>query len=379
MYVKRTVLKRLDSILGGPLCLLARVVVPPRTAPPRPGGPLRVLVIRPGGIGDAALLWPALRRLSEEPSVGSIDVLCEKRNAGLLEACPYVDALHTYDSAHGLFSVLRTRYDVVIDTEQWHRLSALVAWLTRAPRRVGFATNERRRMFSTAVPYDHEEYEAVSFLRLAAAAVGGDVGVFDPERAFIFPHRPEEGGEPMWVGRLNGLRRRRGSVVGLFPGGSVRERRWGEERFVSLAGVLAQMGYGVAVLGGRSEREAGRRVVEAVGGEGALDLTGAVELRDTPRLVAAIDLLVTADSGLMHIAAGVGTPVVALFGAGVEAKWAPRGGAARVVNKRLPCSPCTRFGYTPPCPRGVECLASISPAEVAEAVRTLMSEAVSGR
>ena len=158
----------------------------------------------------------------------------------------------------------------------------------------------------------------------------------------------------------------------------MRERRWGEERFAALALRLRRMGCGIAILGGEAERDAGRRIAEAMGGEGVLDLTGAVPLRETPYLMVVLDLLVTADSGLMHIAAGVGTPVVALFGAGIEAKWAPRGGATRVINKQLPCSPCTRFGYTPSCPRGVECLASISPDEVAEAVRAVLLEAASG-
>ena len=86
-------------------------------------------------------------------------------------------------------------------------------------------------------------------------------------------------------------------------------------------------------------------------------------------------LLIGTDAGLMHLAYGVGTPVVALFGAGIEAKWAPRGQRARIINRRVPCSPCTRFGYTPRCPYQVRCLTEISAEEVRQAAQSILDAA----
>ncbi|OGW02152.1 MAG: hypothetical protein A2Z59_03620 [Nitrospinae bacterium RIFCSPLOWO2_02_39_17] len=85
-----------------------------------------------------------------------------------------------------------------------------------------------------------------------------------------------------------------------------------------------------------------------------------------------VSLLVTGDSGIMHIACGLGTPTVSLFGPGIENKWAPKGKNHIIINKRLFCSPCTKFGYTPSCPRDAECMRLITVDEVEDAVLKLL-------
>jgi len=84
-------------------------------------------------------------------------------------------------------------------------------------------------------------------------------------------------------------------------------------------------------------------------------------------------LLITGDSGVLHIAVGVGTRTVSLFGPGIEKKWAPSGDCHMVLNKGLSCSPCTRFGYTPTCRIGARCLAEITVGEVEDAVIRLLT------
>jgi ADP-heptose:LPS heptosyltransferase len=102
------------------------------------------------------------------------------------------------------------------------------------------------------------------------------------------------------------------------------------------------------------------------------DLAGKTDLRQVATVLGMSSLLISADSGLLHIAYAVDTPTVSLFGSGIEKKWAPRGKKHLVINKYLDCSPCTRFGYTPTCKRNVECLASIRVGEVIEAARTIL-------
>jgi ADP-heptose:LPS heptosyltransferase len=81
----------------------------------------------------------------------------------------------------------------------------------------------------------------------------------------------------------------------------------------------------------------------------------------------------------MHVAYGVGTPTVSLFGAGIQRKWAPAGGIHIAINKNVPCSPCTKFGYTPKCPYDVRCLSGITVEEVKESVVTLLARSLTGR
>ncbi len=83
-------------------------------------------------------------------------------------------------------------------------------------------------------------------------------------------------------------------------------------------------------------------------------------------------MLVSGDSGVLHIAVGLNKPTVSLFGPGIAAKWAPRGEKHIVLNHHLDCSPCTRFGYTPSCSHGARCIQDITVEEVFTAVMTLL-------
>jgi len=384
MSFKTDALKRLDSVLGAVLCRVAAAVVKPRKAAATPlpsrSSPLeicpdpKILVIRPGGIGDAALLFPALKALRDAFPAARIDVLAEKRNGGILVGCPFINATMLYDSNPPivLLRALRKGYDIVLDTEQWHRLSALLAYLTRAPVRVGFDTNDRGAMFTHRVAYSHGEYEAKSFLSLVTSLTGVEYG-FDAESRFIPPLASDGAGSSPLESEIARLRLECGSLVGIFPGATVPERMWGVESFSLLAERFAGAGIGVVILGGKAEAEDGIRLEKAVDGGKALNLTAKTYLMETAAVISLLDLFVTSDTGLLHVAYGVGTPTLSLFGAGIEEKWAPRGASHRVINKRPPCSPCTRFGYTPKCPYGVKCLGDITPDEVFEEALTMLA------
>jgi ADP-heptose:LPS heptosyltransferase len=159
--------------------------------------------------------------------------------------------------------------------------------------------------------------------------------------------------------------------VVLFPGASVPERRWGTEKFIELGRRLINDGHFIIICGGDADKKAAQTIASSLG-ERVLNLTGCLSLTQTTAILSEAGLLVTSDSGLMHLAYAVGTPTISLFGAGIEEKWAPRGAKHHVLNKRLPCSPCTRFGYTPPCPYDVECLKRVTVEEVCAAVHKIL-------
>ncbi|MGQ0792615.1 MAG: glycosyltransferase family 9 protein [Deltaproteobacteria bacterium] len=362
-------LKKLDSVIGGIASRVATTLISPRAASQLPPGAVKILVIRPGGIGDAALLYPALRALRAHFAAARIDVLAERRNSGILRGCPYLDNLIAYDSnpLSTLLRVINQGYDIAIDTEQWHRLSALIAYLTKAPARVGFATSERAALFTHPVAYSQGEYEAQSFLNLASAVTGTKYD-FDTARPFIPLDAAAVSRARSGLARLRQNRR----IAGIFYGATVPERRWGVAKFKELAERLIASGARVAVLGGRDElRDSAQFGGMFLSGDAA-DFVGKTSLAETAALIAELDLLVTGDTGLLHIACGVGTPTVSLFGAGIEAKWSPRGQNHIAINKNLACSPCTKFGYTPKCPFSVQCLSDIGVAQVAEAAMRLL-------
>jgi ADP-heptose:LPS heptosyltransferase len=321
-----------------------------------------VLAIRPGGIGDAALLIPALDRIKAAFPQSRVEVLAEKRNAQVFKLSPAVDRVLCYDNFADLFHVLGRRYDVVIDTEQWHRLSAVVARVVGAGIRIGFGTNERRRLFHHAVPYSQETYEGKSFLNLLAP-LGIEASEWPSEKFLQIPEGDDRCAEMLLRGRHPEM------IVTLFPGASIAERRWSVESFSELSLRLFRRGLQPVVIGGQEDQDAAERIAVA---SGALNLAGKTTLMQSAAVIQKSSLLVSGDSGILHIGVGLGVPTVSLFGPGRALKWAPRGSKHIILNKNRPCSPCTTFGYTPKCPDDARCIQDISIDDVFHAVLSLL-------
>ena len=367
-------LKRFDGIFGRLACSVSRLVAAPRVAEFNENP--KILVIRPGGIGDAVLLFPALKELRSSFPESQIDVLAEKRNSGIFPLCPDINNIILYDkSPHStLYSVIKGKYDIVIDTEQWHRLTAALSYMTGAPIRVGFETNERVMLYSVNVPYNQLDYEARSFLNLASA-VTGEQYEFKPDESFVPVDSSGSGDIDSALTEFKKGKKGKKALVGIFAGATVNERRWGARNFGELTKELLEDGYGAVLLGGKVDLENSAAIREISGAENVIDFTAKTTLAETAYILSQLDLLISGDSGLMHIAYGVGTPTVSLFGAGIEEKWAPQGKRHVAINKHLSCSPCTKFGYTPSCPIGVKCLRDIT----VEGVVLTVQKRLSGR
>lgn len=357
-------LKMVDVVVGRPLCVVLGSVlslVGRRGSPASP--PRRVLVIRPGGIGDAVLFIPLLQQLRRDWPEARIDLLMERRNAGVVAGSSLADAVLCYDRFPGdLWRVLRGKYDVVVDTEQYHCLSAVIAAATRAPRRIGFGTNARRRLLTDSLPYDQDLYEVHSFLTLARAATG-QAPDWDPEQPF-YPIGPEA--REFAAAALRPLAGR--TLVAIHPGASIPERRWPAERYAALAETLAASGLGLVILGGRTDRAAAEVIENALHGKAFVNLAGRTTLAQAAAVTASVAVYVSADTGVLHLAYAVGAPSVHLFGPGVLTKWGPPGRRFTTIDAHVPCSPCTIYGYTPPCCQGMICMLGITPEGVRDAV-----------
>jgi ADP-heptose:LPS heptosyltransferase len=355
-------LKKFDSVIGHVSASLF-----PSPTPAKQSNPIAsLLLIRPGGIGDAVLLAPAIYFLKNTYPTLRITVLAEQRNVGAFLLIPGVDNVLCYDRCRDFILALRGRYDVVVDTEQWHRLSAVVARITSAPLKIGFATNERQRMFTHRIPYSHDDYEATSFTNLLKP-MGIETGGVETSLPFLSV--PEAASSKAAI-LLSSIQER--PFVLIFPGASIPERQWGADRFRRVAEMLSVFRVKIVVVGGKADYQQGEVIV---GGGLGLNLAGATSLAETAALIQKSSLLLSGDSGVLHIAVGLGVATVSLFGPGRERKWAPQGGAHTVINKELPCSPCTTFGNTPPCPIAVRCMQDISVDEVLNVVTMVLTGA----
>lgn len=352
-------LKIMDNYLGRFVSVMFRPQPPSQIVEPK-----TVLIIRPGGIGDAVLLIPTIKALKKAYPACTIDILAERRNAAVFDLASGMRTVYLYDTIAGLSSVLRNRYDAVIDTEQWHRLSAVLAKLTGSPVSIGYATNERKKLFAHSIHYTHDDYEADSFLNLLTP-----LGIAETDEIrtpfFVVPETSKIKARTL----LESLACR--PFVTIFPGASIPERRWGTDKFATVAQRLIAKGNAIVVVGGKGEETDGDRIID---GRRGLNLAGKTSLIETAAIIEKSSVLLSGDSGVLHIAAGLGKPTVSLFGPSNSKKWAPRGHRHIVINKNLPCSPCSKFGYTPKCPTNARCMADISVAEVVAAIENLLME-----
>ena len=345
-------LKLLDLLFGKPACFLLKK----HSASPSNKN-RNLLIIRPGGIGDAVLLAPAVGAIKKKFPQAEVSVLAEKRNAGIFALIPGVDLVLRYDVPKEFLAAFRLRPDVVIDTEQYHRLSAVVARLMGANILIGFGTNERARLFHHAIGYSHDNYEAISFMQLL-----GPLGI-DPIDIHETPFLTIPVAAQSRAANLLGLLVETPFVT-IFPGASIPERRWSGERFGEVAASLAALGYRIVIVGGQEDRATADLII--ADGDG-LNLAGQTDLTETAAIIRQSAMLISGDSGLLHIGVGLGIPTLSLFGPGISQKWAPKGPQHRVLNHHLPCSPCTRFGYTQKCRHNAKCIQEITPDEVVQA------------
>ena len=355
--MKVGLIKKIDSLLGS---AITKILFPPYAK--LQSNLNSLLFIRPGGIGDAVLLVTTIIALKQKYPETIITVLAENRNASVFRLCPHVDQVLRYDNPKEFVSAVRGKYDVIIDTEQWYRLSAVVDRIAKSSISIGYATNERKKMFTHNVQYFHEDSEVDSFYNLLEPlGIREYINIKPP-----FLVVPDEAREK--ANSLLGLISDK-PFVAIFAGASIPEKHWEVKKFAKLAMEINRAGYQLVVIGSEKERAAGEEIVR---GLNCYNLAGKTSLVETAAIIEKSSLLVSGDSGVLHIAAGLGKPTVSLFGPSNIKKWAPKGERHIVISSTLPCSPCSKFGCTPKCLINAKCMQDISVDEVAEAVIRLM-------
>lgn len=321
--------------------------------------PASILIIRPGGIGDAVLLLPMLHRLSTIYPDATIEVLAERRNAEVFSWSPVVSAVWCYDRPGEFWGLIRQRrYDLVIDTEQWYRLSAVVARLLGRSRTIGFGTNERRRMFTDACPYLQDVYEADMFLTLLEPL---GVDTCNQQLKLVLPNALQVQPSEADTQRL--------SIV-MSVGASVDTKKWPAEHFAEVARFCEAEGFQVVVLGGPEDRVVGECVIQSL--KYGRNLAGSTSLTEAAACVATARLVIACDTGLLHIAQLLGVPTIAIFGPTNQKKWNVQRPDAAVAGLSAVCSPCARFGTIPLCRHAAQCM-QIPPAQVIRLVRAQLN------
>jgi lipopolysaccharide heptosyltransferase II len=337
--------------------------------------PRRILVIRIDLLGDVVLSLPAVRALARAYPEADIDLLVLQSTAGILEGQPGIHRILAYDPHvfrqpasylrpdHWLeaASVLRTirasRYDLAVSISG--DMGSILTRLSGAKRRFGYSREAYRFFLTDPLPggrYLTRQHETEYVLALARAAGGVTTGPDDARpRLVVVPSASHRVSSLLVEGRT-GLHRT-GPIVTLHGGArNGQAKRWPTGHFARLAEHLIEELNALVVLTGAGGETQLARAIEEQCRYPLLNLTGKTSLPELAALLAASDLVISGDSGPMHIACAVGTPVISLHGPTDPVLSGPTPAAistdAIVLRQDLWCSPCYDASATAQCPFG---------------------------
>jgi 3-deoxy-D-manno-octulosonic-acid transferase/heptosyltransferase-1 len=359
---------------------------------------VNILIVKLSALGDVTHTLPALTALRRAHPGARIDWLIEEAAAPIVEGHVALDralvwsrrkftrALRSWrigEAGRILGSFVRelraTRYDLVIDFQALLK-SGIWVFLARARRKAGFGRGMDRSegsyiFLSERIPAVSMEIHALDRGLMLLEALGVRRGPVE----YDFPISQ---GARDQVGELLGVDRRGGcpegaaappALIAMHPMTRWPTKLWTAEAFASTADALMERGHRVVFTGALQDSGA----LDAIVGRlrrPALRLDGRLDLKGLAALFERSNVVVSTDTGPMHIAAAVGTPVVALFGPTAPNRTGPHGPGHVVLRAGMACSPCFSRRCERPAAEPMACMHRIPPASVVEAVERVLHD-----
>ncbi|MBW1917410.1 MAG: lipopolysaccharide heptosyltransferase II [Deltaproteobacteria bacterium] len=340
---------------------------------PLPSQPLRRLLVRATNwVGDAVLILPAICRLRELFPQAHLAVLAVPRVAPVFQGHPAISEIILSPSSApapdnpGRWPLLKKlrarRFELALLFPNSFE-SALVAWAAGIPHRLGYNTDYRTPLLTTIIrspeklAHLHQVYRHLGLLRAFGNQVPTALPALyldDQDLAQARDLMAQKCLEPAQL------------IIGISPGAAYGSaKQWLPERFAAVAEQLQkEFDARIVLLGGPGDAEVAGRIVERMR-HPAVNLVGQTDLRTAMAVIKHLALLITNDSGLMHVAAALRVPLVALFGSTDSDSTGPFTPLATVLRHPVPCSPCLERE----CPTDHRCMELITAAEVVAAAR----------
>lgn len=328
-----------------------------------------ILVIRLSSMGDVILATPLVRQLRATYPQAIIDVAVAERFADVWRNNPRVTNVFAVPT-----SVPTQTYDLVVDLQANARSRSLIPSQSRTIMRINKHRIEKlslvylKRRPAVVTPIVDRYRNAVASLPLLIDSDGPEVWVSkDPreDTRAILGTVTKAGAD------LQGPLALQGERVAIAPGAHHFTKRWPAERFAALCKGLADEGATPVLVGGPADVELCNAIAQAAGSS-VDNQAGSMSVQDTARILDTCVLIVTNDTGVMHLASARRLPVVAIFGSTVpELGFAPYGVPHTIVEHPIACRPCTHIGRSS-CPRGhFLCMVGVTVDEVLHATLDL--------
>ncbi len=330
---------------------------------------LKILLIRLSSLGDIVLTTPAIRAVRANFPNAYIAMLVAKQSADILRENPYLNEIITFDrlakdkDTGEIWRVVRLlrerKFTLAIDLQRKFRTEILM-YFSGATERVGKGMLCTVRVSEQGNKHATEHYfDILHAVGIPAEDQKLELFLAESERRDAVQRLKAAGSV---AGKLK---------VGLFPGAGWKLREWMPERFAAIGDRLVEhFNADVLIFGGQQESELVQKVANLMEMP-AIPFAGNLQMRQLAACIEQCDLFLTNDTGPMHIAAGVGTRTVSLFGPGNHIRFQPLGVEHQIIRHDVPCSPCKQF--TDKCKDNI-CMKGIGVDEVWHSISRALQE-----
>jgi len=350
-------IKFVDKLFGIPYCVILGVInLFLKKELPKKDKTKNILIIQLWGIGETILTVPAIKALKEKYPKTAIDILCTARNKDVYFNYPFISKLNIVKT--NLFSlkwfVLKNyrKYDIVIDMEEYLRISAILAFFL-SKYRIGYSHGVRSLTYSKRVKYNDKQHASKTFFDLVKA-----LGVKGTAKLEKLNYTGTDKKVIDLALKYSNVKKQH-KIIGIAPGAaeSSKSRRWSPEKFAELIETLCSRRKNVKIIlvGAAYERKLNEHIINIIESKriqrNVLNFAGKFNLRQTFYLISKCKVFIGNDSGPMHIAAAMNVKTIGLFGPNLPLRFAPLNKKSISIYKKMPCSPCINVhkGQVPEC------------------------------
>ena len=333
----------------------------------------KVLIVGPSWVGDMVMSQALYRALKQTNPHTKICVLARSALRPLLERMPEVDDILNSDFGHGELRLSeRKQFGINLQDGNFNRAfilplsfkSALIPWHAKIPNRIGWRGEWRNILLTDCRKLDKKAYPLMvqRFIGLAYPE-----STQPPDDLFFPKLLPKEPNEDFKYSRTNLSSKK--NVLAICPGAEFgKSKQWPAAYFAEVATRVLRKGWGVWIFGSSNDRSVADLIlgnIEEDFRDSYIDLVGKTDLSEAIDLLSLVSVVLSNDSGLMHVAAALGKNVIGLYGSTSPDFTPPLSNSKKLISTDIECRPCfereCRFGH-------LRCLTEIKPERVLDAI-----------
>ncbi len=330
----------------------------------------KILVIKLTMIGDTILLYPTIKALKEKYKDCEVTILCSKVNEKIIQQWDFIDKYIVFRFDYifkkpwyiifQLWSLSKSKFDLAVDFEQWFRITPIIAYLT-AKLKFGFKTPKQYRhyLFDFAVAHIKNRHEVLCFCDLVEP-----LGVEVKEKKLFL-----KVDETIKEKFRKFLKEKEFVIVHAGCGIHGYYRQWEPKKYAEVIEYINSKGYKVVLTGSKDDIKVSKEIKKYT--DKFLDLTSKTTLEELVALVSLSKFVLCGNTGVLHIAAALDIPTIAIHGPTNSLKWGPWSKGHIVIQSKLDCVPCSYLGFEYGC-KTRRCLKEISVGEVKKAADKLL-------